>query len=290
MKINKLNYEAFALEYLEGTLSSEQMEAMEQFLSKHPAIRAELEGMKDFLVLKPEPIVFDNKKQLLKTPSRDRIVWMSPWRWSAAASILLLIAFMFYPKEKAIDPIVTVPTKENPMETDPIKSIPNSQENTIEKESSAIDLIAVEEVIQPTEELATKEPFQPKNKKQTATNNKRAERVANYKTPIQSVINDQPTKVVAHQIAINDQLANTQPVDVKNRQREIIPIDLLEPTDIALLNVPMDIDRSAINFIAATSSLIAKVETPEKRTLKNLMGKLPGNGVKISIIPSFFTD
>ncbi|MEM6726258.1 MAG: hypothetical protein AAF598_19610, partial [Bacteroidota bacterium] len=68
MKINKLNYEAYALDYLEGQLSGETLKEMEQFLEKHPEIQQELEAMV-FIPLEPDTnIVFKNKNDLIKTP------------------------------------------------------------------------------------------------------------------------------------------------------------------------------------------------------------------------------
>lgn len=43
MKINKLNYEAYAIDYLEGALSAEDRKAFEAFLKKNPGIKQELD-------------------------------------------------------------------------------------------------------------------------------------------------------------------------------------------------------------------------------------------------------
>jgi len=43
MKINKLNYEAFAIDYLEGTLSADDRKAFDAFVREHPEVKAELD-------------------------------------------------------------------------------------------------------------------------------------------------------------------------------------------------------------------------------------------------------
>lgn len=43
MKINKLNYEAYAIDYLEGTLSAEDRKAFDAFLKQNPSVKQELD-------------------------------------------------------------------------------------------------------------------------------------------------------------------------------------------------------------------------------------------------------
>ncbi len=300
MKVNKLNYEAFALEYLEGTLSSQEMKAMEQFLLINPAIQAELEEMKDFLVLTSEPVVFANKKQLLKTPSRDKAVWMNPWRWSIAASMLLLVAFLCYPKEQTIDPIATIPSIENKsgntLSNNPTNAVLNSQKDTNEEVSSITAHLEVADIKSQIEKVTPEKSVQQKIKNQTVAINKVIEIIADNSAPIPSLIREEPTEVVADQ-ETNKVLTDHQEVQSKERAKATNKIDFLETNSIALLKVPTDIhssviNSSAISFIRDTSNRMAKVETQKRRTFKSLIGKLPGTakGIKISIIPSFFTD
>jgi len=57
MTITKLNYEVYALDYLEGTLSKEHEQAMERFLLGHPEIAMELEAMREVVPLIPDPLI-----------------------------------------------------------------------------------------------------------------------------------------------------------------------------------------------------------------------------------------
>ena len=65
MKIDKNNYEEYAMDFLEGTLSEEAQAAFVLFLEQHPEIQDELVGA-DEAILKPETEHFTNKKSLKK--------------------------------------------------------------------------------------------------------------------------------------------------------------------------------------------------------------------------------
>lgn len=97
MKINKLNYEQFALDYLEGSLPVAKAAEMRSFLAKNPDIEQELEGMKDIFLVPDENIVFTNKKALKKST----IVGYN-WKWiSFGLSLAAIVAVLFwlqYPK------------------------------------------------------------------------------------------------------------------------------------------------------------------------------------------------
>ncbi len=65
-KINKNNYEKFALDYLENSLDATTKREFELFVELNPEIKAELEGILDFSVL-PTDCVFDLKDELKKS-------------------------------------------------------------------------------------------------------------------------------------------------------------------------------------------------------------------------------
>ncbi len=291
MKINKLNYEAFALDYLEGTLSSEELKAMEQFLLKHPAIKAELDEMKDFVLLTPEPIVFNNKKQLLKETSSNRIVWMNPLRWSVAASILLAIMILHFSKTTAIDPTIATATPDEVIDKHPIQStLP--KETEIEKEVLAMDKQETTEkaaqAVVATNENSVKQAY-----KKVAKIESEEKEVIVYPTKSdesQMIATNVQSSVVAYTeekekltTIINQATLTAQPA------KETIQIAALSSKKIDLLKVSKEIHADGMNYLSqSVNTAIAK--TPERRTLKSFIGKLPGNGVRVSIIPSFFAD
>ncbi len=70
--INRENYEIFFMDYLDGQLSPEQLEALHLFLDNNPDLKAELEEMSGFK-LKPINTSFPDKASLKKTPDLPEI-------------------------------------------------------------------------------------------------------------------------------------------------------------------------------------------------------------------------
>lgn len=98
MNINISNYEIFALDYLEGSLESEEIIAMQTFLNQHPNIARELESLREMVILKPdETISFKGKAALLKDET-PKIIWLkqgiaSKMSYAAAISVLLISVY-----------------------------------------------------------------------------------------------------------------------------------------------------------------------------------------------------
>jgi hypothetical protein len=63
-KIDKHNYEAFFLDYMEGNLSAAQIEALFVFLEEYPELKSELELDFDGVVLSPSADAVENKDSL----------------------------------------------------------------------------------------------------------------------------------------------------------------------------------------------------------------------------------
>ncbi|MDA3910361.1 MAG: hypothetical protein PF448_03255 [Bacteroidales bacterium] len=61
--IDKHNYEAFLLDFMEGNLSAEQAKALENFLQRHPEIDADIFTLDD-VKLSPDSLRFDEKMRL----------------------------------------------------------------------------------------------------------------------------------------------------------------------------------------------------------------------------------
>jgi anti-sigma factor RsiW len=67
MKINRHNYEEYLIDFMDGNLSANEVEAVMSFLESNPDIKAEYEELNgDQLIA--EEIIFD-KKNLLKKRS-----------------------------------------------------------------------------------------------------------------------------------------------------------------------------------------------------------------------------
>ena len=66
-EINRYNYEAFCLDYLEGNLDPSSKAEFIRFLNKNPDIKAELEDFDHIRLHPPEKVQFPNKFRLKKT-------------------------------------------------------------------------------------------------------------------------------------------------------------------------------------------------------------------------------
>ncbi len=93
MSINKINYEQFAMDYLEGNLNGQQLRDMEQFLERHPDIKKELEEMELFYLEADEDIVFDQKESLIKETEPEAIIVSGYRKWWLMSSIAVFLIF-----------------------------------------------------------------------------------------------------------------------------------------------------------------------------------------------------
>lgn len=95
MVINKLNYETYALDYLEGTLSMELMVEMKQFLEQNPEIEAEFLAYKSIVVSPDESIVYEGKEQLKRPPIVAKIPFVTWSGWLFSGILLVLLSWQF---------------------------------------------------------------------------------------------------------------------------------------------------------------------------------------------------
>ena len=58
MKINKLNYEVYAIDYIDGTLPNNLKAEMETFLNTHPDIAKDIEMMSEMELVPDTSIKF----------------------------------------------------------------------------------------------------------------------------------------------------------------------------------------------------------------------------------------
>lgn len=87
-KIHKLNYEFYALDYMDGELTVEEREAFEQFLAREPEVAQELEGLEE-MVLEDRPVVLEEKSTLYRHAD-EGVSGATRW-WALAASWAFLV-------------------------------------------------------------------------------------------------------------------------------------------------------------------------------------------------------
>ena len=98
MKINRMNYEAFVMDYIEGTLDNQSKIEMQRFLQEHPDVRQEIEEVKAFAMPELEPLSFPHKADLVKT---RRIGFRSILAIAASLTLLLSVAVALFNEDLA---------------------------------------------------------------------------------------------------------------------------------------------------------------------------------------------
>ena len=94
--INQSNYEAFALDYLEGNLSNDMRQAMDAFLKDNPLIKEELVMLQDVITLVPDDsIIFENKSGLMREQEGARVVVMKRRFWYRAGAAAAAVAAVY---------------------------------------------------------------------------------------------------------------------------------------------------------------------------------------------------
>lgn len=93
MRINKENYEAWFLDFAEGTLSDSQIEELNEFLSMNPELKAELDAF-EIIPLQPDlSVVFENKASLRRNARIISFIYKPMLRYAAAAIVILTIGY-----------------------------------------------------------------------------------------------------------------------------------------------------------------------------------------------------
>ena len=114
--------------------------------------------------------------------------------------------------------------------------------------------------------------------------------IADYTKSDQQVTAFTYETIVAPKKEEENQLAMSIPPLLEQRIIKTVPVATLIAKDIALLELPMDNELGNTMQDLSEAINMAIANTPEKKSFKRFIGKLPGNGVKVSLIPSFFAD
>ncbi len=97
-RIHILNYESYALDYLEGQLTPEDQQAFQVFLEQHPEVAAELEGLDEFQ-LTPPVITYPNTSALHR-----RAGFSKGWAMAAGWALLVTLSGIWW---------LQIPTQQN---------------------------------------------------------------------------------------------------------------------------------------------------------------------------------
>lgn len=173
MTINKLNYEVYAIDYLDGNLTGELLEEMEQFLLMNPEIAKEVDMFNSMVFISDQSIEYLGKNDM-KKPLQFSILNYMNWIVPICMSITFMAVYP-YIREYWITGNDLQPTHQ------PVKEVPYSQpkENTVQLDES-IPISAVTKNSNSKNVSSTVNSFVPKPKirnRNVATNNYRQEKV-----------------------------------------------------------------------------------------------------------------
>lgn len=96
MTINKLNYEIYALDYLEGTLSPALQVEMDAFLQQHPDIAADFEAVASHRPLAVPPAPAFPQAGRLRKPITATWSRYTHWIAPIGISVLFMVAYPFW--------------------------------------------------------------------------------------------------------------------------------------------------------------------------------------------------
>jgi len=314
MTINKFNYEAFALDYLEGNLTAELAAEMERFLETHPAIESELSGMMEFVILEAdEAIVYEPKAALLK---KERVVWLNK-KWIrpllAAASIVLLLTTYFVGYNAGVNNGGEQVVVENG--NDNFNSNSNSNSNNenlvvVDDSSSKKNLVANKEI----EEQSFKKEQQQIGKeavlikKELITTKNNIAKVVYQPIERPSIVEEQVPTIVNEVEARNhptDKIpaSTPNPLPLTTNPVAVVEIESIMATAVTrlaatnLLNTKLVSTQAGLNDLTQVLAGDLPIDQEQlaqqlrpKRKFKDFLGKFPVNNLREALIPSYYRE
>jgi hypothetical protein len=297
--INKFNYEAFALDYIEGNLSATDRQAMETFLQKYPTIAEDIIILSDIVTVVPDKsIVFDNKSALLKQEGGARVVAMHRRTWfrlaiATAAMFLLVGGYLsgYFTDNSEIKQEIVINPPENK-----VKEIA-----PIEKEE-----ILVNRIIDKKQELNT--PAKPKVQEKVIVNksiNLKQNKPRNYDEVANTVLPKADAIPEKKPVLKAPFFENNAP---ENKNESAVAIDATVPKMPEEVPQLLLTPEEKITTVPPIEEVVAANENPREevrneneipeesknkkalRKIGRFFGKLPFEGATASIIPTYYTD
>lgn len=288
MLINKSNYEAFALDYLEGNLSEIEVREMELFLAGQPVIAAELEAMRELVTVTPDESILFEPKELLLKEETAAVVWMHPrFRQRLAtgvAAMLLLTAGYFIGFDEGTKTGTTVAER-------PTTEHKNTAPTTIEDETIHI----AQEVNTSTdseEETGHSEKTNVTKTKTEKTNKTKETTPTSY----ESVAPIAPATYAENEIEPATQKETTQEEHPIFEKEPIATpaIVRIEPLEGLAAKQILDVESAIIQTETVYLNDIAVTITDKQRKrekLRGLIGRLPFEDVSIAnFVPTYYSN
>jgi hypothetical protein len=295
MTINKFNYEAYALDYIEGNLSGEILEEMKYFLLANPAIEAELMDMKMLVTLEPdESIVYEHKASLLKEEKTFFLnkKWVRPLIVAASFALLISVYFIGYQAGTNESVVVAEPTNTNEINIVPPAIKANKATDLL---SSSVKETAPD-ITKPKQEL----PAQTR-KKQTIPSVKKEVIIAkNKKQTILPIKENPPILVEAFKpiiketaveanLPIKEMVENLEEATISVNVIVVLPLKKIETKPIkSQIEKITNLENALLDKIEVNPAYLASAR--KKRSFKDFLGKFPVMDIKDALIPSYYKE
>ncbi len=209
MKINKINYEQFAIDYLEGNLTGEDLKEMKTFLQKNPEVKAELDEMQLFYLEPEDNLVFEGKEALLQeiTSTKPKVISLTNRIWIAGVAAMLLIAFCTFIITNKIEPTLEKNYAEEPVQFQ--KNEPQIDINTTIEKHEIVEENNTKNKLENNQlnNVATKQSRIPTIKK---NNKERTIHPSEYVNT--NLKKNNPTRINVDEIDLLEEVVNNQPI------------------------------------------------------------------------------
>ncbi len=279
MTINKSNYEAFALDYLENNLPDNQTKAMRAFLTANPLIASEIEALRDAPTFVPdESIVFDHKELLLQEEGKVKLIGMNSKLWYrvgsiAAALAILLIGYLagyFSANQRLFNSFAENKTVEEASSSsfyEPLETLEDQKDSMTNLESEAS-----------TQHQPTEQPV----KRQIAST--KPSSVTKFPEGSQNFVAVEPIITLSKKETLLTEFTAESIADI-NATEKFSSVATLPPKPLEALQ-PSSSESLRISANASAMEAKGKIHLSN---LKQYLGKLPLEGVTVeALIPNYF--
>lgn len=278
--MNLENYEKYALDYLEGQLTSEQKMVFELFLQDHPQIKAELEELAEIRLVANPAVKYPDKSKLYRN---GNIRPFPLFRWGVAASVLLLIGFgLFYRKWEQVEfssdrAEWTAATEEKPISEDDGKEKLHEKGNELFSDREGI--------VQPEKMVSPGDSHHPEHHAEAIPKLEITPKSESLQETIPSVIQSRESfeEIVRE---INPEIINQQPVWAEVSMKEIQPLEKISLSEYRL-EYTTALQRQIAEPRKKSSPRIYSIHLPDE-FFSEAWSDLSLNDFKDRIIPEFF--
>ena len=218
------NYEDALILYTDNELNTDERIAVEEFASKHPEIKKELDFFLRTRQLSEPQIVFNNKEILYRKEEKTRVITIPWWRIAAAAVLILAAGTITYTiLNKETGTVNTPPVAEIKKPVDNKPGIKNEAEKKLPE-------IAVEIENQNTVANSPVTKKQSSNKRNAVVTIKKSNKEINKQEEEKNIVVEKSNNLPVPAPYIKRDIAKT-PVETVNKNEYSVPSTKLNVTE-----------------------------------------------------------